>query len=90
MKFKLLDLLFLINEKGSNRDGRIQPEYLVHEQNIIVIQINYRLGFIGSWYNQDTGDTNFGILDQRLAMEWVQDSFILSELNAGQGRSIFK
>ena len=37
--------------------------------------MNYRLGFIGSWYNQDTGDTNFGILDQRLAMKWVQEGF---------------
>ena len=57
---------------GSNKDGRLQPEHLVKEQNILVVQINYRLGYLGAWYNPETKESNFMITDQRLAMQWVQ------------------
>ena len=33
---------------GSNRDGNLQPEQLVHENEMIVVQVNYRLGELES------------------------------------------
>ena len=40
---------------------------------MVVVNIQYRLGALGFFYNDDvTG--NFGILDQTLAMQWIQDN----------------
>ena len=54
------------------------PTPLVSEQDIIVVKMNYRLGAFGSWYFPFRTDgqpkSNFGLLDQRLAMKWVRDN----------------
>ena len=54
------------------------PTPLVSEQDIIVVKMNYRLGPFGSWYFPFRTDgqpkSNFGLLDQRLAMKWVRDN----------------
>ena len=51
-------------------------ETLVHEHDFIVVEPNYRLGPSGFWYNpnaaEDEYETNWGLLDQRLALEWVR------------------
>ena len=61
---------------GSNDDELLQGEYFAQEQNIILIQANYRLAAFGFWYLEDADEngyqTNWGLLDQRLAMEWTQ------------------
>jgi len=48
------------------------PESLV-AQGIVLVTINYRLGFLGYFAHPELGDaTNFGLLDQIKALEWVQ------------------
>merc|ERR1711977_394473 len=48
------------------------PESLV-AQNTVLVTINYRLGFLGYFAHPELGDaTNFGLLDQIKALEWVQ------------------
>lgn len=44
--------------------------------NIIVVTFNYRVGpygFLASKEVQQNGDLNAGLLDQRKALQWVQD-----------------
>jgi len=54
------------------------PTPLVGEQDLIVVKMNYRLGPFANWYFPFRPDgqpkTNFGLLDQRLAMKWVRDN----------------
>ncbi|KZO90677.1 cholinesterase [Calocera viscosa TUFC12733] len=45
------------------------------DMNILVVNFNYRVGLYGFLASQeivDDGNTNVGLLDQRMAMEWVQ------------------
>jgi carboxylesterase type B len=46
---------------------------LAATNNIIVVSMNYRLGVFG-FLASDIFGGNFGILDQRLAMQWVNDN----------------
>ncbi|MCB9460134.1 MAG: carboxylesterase family protein [Anaerolineaceae bacterium] len=53
---------------------------LAAENNIIAVSINYRLGLLGFMVhpalsvNQQTGASgNYGLMDQQLALQWVQD-----------------
>jgi carboxylesterase type B len=49
------------------------PESLVGQDVVLVVTINYRLGFLGYFAHPELGDaTNFGLLDQVKALEWVQ------------------
>ncbi len=51
--------------------------YMAASQDVIVVNINYRLGALGFMRYQDNGADipgNFGILDQQAAMQWVQDN----------------
>lgn len=50
-----------------------EPQRLV-EQGTVVVTINYRLGALGFLPHADLDDSNFGLLDQQLAMQWVQDN----------------
>jgi para-nitrobenzyl esterase len=42
------------------------PTKLVTDGDVVVVTVNYRLGYLGSG--------NYGILDQELALRWVQDN----------------
>ena len=62
--------------------GSAAPTYdgarLAAEQHVVVVTINYRLGAFGfldlrSVPGGDTTDTNCGLRDQRLALQWVHD-----------------
>ncbi|KAF7869916.1 hypothetical protein EAF04_004700 [Stromatinia cepivora] len=64
---------------GAFRDGATEwPIYdgftLVGEENVIMVSINYRVNIFG-FSGDATGPTsNYGILDQRLAIEWVYNN----------------
>ncbi|KAH8261005.1 hypothetical protein KR044_002120, partial [Drosophila immigrans] len=58
---------------GSADPLSIGPEYLMDTQQIVLVTINYRLGpfgFLSTGDSQMSG--NFGLKDQRLALQWVQ------------------
>jgi para-nitrobenzyl esterase len=61
---------------GYNSKEDESGSYLAHEQNIIVVKMNYRLGVFGFYYlaEKEAGQDfqgNWAILDQRLAMKWI-------------------
>jgi carboxylesterase type B len=45
---------------------------LAQSQDLVVVTLNYRLGALGFLAGLDGIDGNFGLLDQRLALEWVR------------------
>merc|ERR1719420_1449885 len=55
---------------GSSYPG----EVLANAGNVIVVTINYRLGFLGYIAHPDLNGTNFGLLDQVKALEWVREN----------------
>ena len=65
---------------GSNADPRYDGAYAAAYGDVVVVNMNYRLGALGflsgikdkKTYEEITG--NFGILDQILALEWVREN----------------
>jgi len=55
---------------GSNQ---VYPGEAFAENGIILVTINYRLGALG-WLNYGDIEGNFGLSDQRMALQWVQDN----------------
>ncbi|XP_070786004.1 acetylcholinesterase isoform X2 [Enoplosus armatus] len=53
-------------------DGR----YLAHSEMVIVVSMNYRIGAFGflSLHGSSEAPGNVGLLDQRMALQWVQDN----------------
>ncbi|XP_061566052.1 acetylcholinesterase [Cololabis saira] len=53
-------------------DGR----YLAHTETVIVVSMNYRIGAFGflALHGSAEAPGNVGLLDQRLALQWVQDN----------------
>lgn len=47
--------------------------YFANTTNTIVVTLNYRLGILGFLTSPDF-DGNFGIMDQRMAIQWVHDN----------------
>ena len=70
---------------GSNGDGpndlnpesnKDDPSFFATEHNVIVVKVNYRVGPLGFYALQEPEDkyqANWGVLDQTLAMEWVNN-----------------
>ncbi|XP_038132131.1 acetylcholinesterase [Cyprinodon tularosa] len=53
-------------------DGR----YLAHTETVIVVSMNYRIGAFGflALHGSSEAPGNVGLLDQRLALQWVQEN----------------
>lgn len=53
-------------------DGR----YLAHSEKVVVVSMNYRVGAFGflALNGSSQAPGNVGLLDQRLALQWVQDN----------------
>lgn len=75
-----LPVYFFIQGGGFNDDSN--PNYngtgivIASEMNVIVVTFNYRVGpygFLTSKEVVENGDLNVGLLDQRKALEWVQE-----------------
>merc|ERR1711959_574836 len=49
-------------------------EVLANAGNVVVVTINYRLGFLGYFAHPELSEANFGLLDQVKALEWVRDN----------------
>jgi len=54
--------------------GEQYPADGLVSHDVVVVTINYRLGFLGYFAHPDLQDTNFGLLDQVKALEWVQEN----------------
>ena len=60
--------------------------YLAIQGDVIVVTINYRLGIFGFLYTGDkNAPGNYGLFDQRLAIQWVKDNI---ENFGGDARNI--
>ncbi|XP_022088336.1 fatty acyl-CoA hydrolase precursor, medium chain-like [Acanthaster planci] len=63
---------------GSYRSGlgsAYDASYLAVMGDLVVVTMNYRLGPFGFLYTGDEhAQGNFGLLDQQLALQWVQDN----------------
>ncbi|XP_041482622.1 acetylcholinesterase-like [Lytechinus variegatus] len=50
-------------------------QYLAAEQNVVVVSMNYRLGALGFLaMDHESSPGNQGLMDQKVAMQWVQDN----------------
>ncbi|KAJ3186434.1 hypothetical protein HK101_009642 [Irineochytrium annulatum] len=60
---------------GSADQEVYDPTHLLEYSDVIFVSINYRLGAFG-WLASDSliaeGNTNVGLLDQRMALQWVK------------------
>ncbi|XP_046562842.1 cholinesterase 2-like [Haliotis rubra] len=60
---------------GSTRLPLYEGKYIAAENGVIVVSMNYRLGPLGfSYLGPDTIPGNMGLVDQRLALQWVKDN----------------
>ncbi|VVT44443.1 uncharacterized protein SAPINGB_P000418 [Magnusiomyces paraingens] len=67
---------FIFGGSSSYKGEVYVGESLQMQMPMIYVSINYRLGpwgFLGGREAAEDGNTNAGLLDQRLALEWVQD-----------------
>lgn len=68
--------------EGGNSDPRYNMSFIVQQSQkmgtpFIAVSPNYRLSVWGFLYSQevvDAGTTNLGMLDQRLALHWIQEN----------------
>lgn len=61
---------------GSNKTELFGPEYLIAE-NVVIVTINYRLGFLGFLSLDDPllgVPGNAGLKDMVMALKWVQEN----------------
>lgn len=72
-------VLFWIHGGGftSGSDSQYDGSALARTNDIVVVTINYRLGFLGFLDvpgMKDGGERNFGLLDQQAALHWTRDN----------------
>ncbi|KAI4595730.1 hypothetical protein KJ359_006721 [Pestalotiopsis sp. 9143b] len=59
---------------GSSSEKWFNGQFLAEEQDVVVVTINYRLNIFGFPGEPTSPDPNLGLLDQRMAVEWVRDN----------------
>jgi para-nitrobenzyl esterase len=68
--------------RGAGSEPLYNGRVLASRGDIVILTINYRLGALGFLYMPDCADaegepcTNFGMLDQVAALEWVRDEIM--------------
>ena len=78
---KRMPVMFWIHGGGltTGAGSGYDPTPLLRPGNVIVVTINYRLGYLG-FFAQTALDTeghdagNYGLMDQQFAMQWVQNN----------------
>ncbi|VDL72187.1 unnamed protein product [Nippostrongylus brasiliensis] len=50
------------------------PAHGLASRGIVVVTVNYRLGALGFMSLGDSSTGNYGLMDQRLALQWVRDN----------------
>lgn len=60
--------------KGSASDPDENGQVLAAFGDVVVVSMNYRLGFFGLLASQDSSNLNLAIKDQRLALQWVNQN----------------
>ncbi|KAB8300033.1 hypothetical protein EYC80_000272 [Monilinia laxa] len=58
---------------GSSSITAMNGKHIVEEEDVIVVSVNYRVNIFG-FPGDPTSTANLGLLDQRLAVEWVRDN----------------
>ncbi|MEM7223074.1 MAG: carboxylesterase family protein [Pseudomonadota bacterium] len=59
---------------GSSRNPLYQAGKLAAHGQVVVVSLNYRLGALGFLAGLEGLAGNYGLLDQRLALQWVRDN----------------
>ena len=67
------------NFSGSNALPIYDGRALAVEHDVIVVSMNYRLGPLGFLYlDEEEAPGNMGLMDQQLALDWVQRNIQVS------------
>jgi len=75
MDQKLPVMVWIHGGALTNGAGSLYPgEVLAKAGDVIVVTVNYRLGFLGYIAHPELNGTNFGLLDQVKALEWVSEN----------------
>uniref|UniRef100_A0A3P8WFG7 Acetylcholinesterase n=1 Tax=Cynoglossus semilaevis TaxID=244447 RepID=A0A3P8WFG7_CYNSE len=63
---------------GSSSLDVYEGRYLAHSETVIVVSMNYRIGAFGflALHGSSEAPGNVGLLDQRMALQWVQDNIV--------------
>lgn len=71
-------LTFVGFYSGSSSLDVYEGRYLAHSETVIVVSMNYRIGAFGflALHGSSEAPGNVGLLDQRMALQWVQDNII--------------
>lgn len=60
------------HEIGSGDLDYYDPTHLVHENQVIVVNMNYRLGILGFSRDDDGEPANLGLMDALSGLRWIQ------------------
>ncbi|KAH6714200.1 Alpha/Beta hydrolase protein [Leptodontidium sp. MPI-SDFR-AT-0119] len=58
---------------GNSNNPAYNGQYIVEDEDVVLVSFNYRLNVFG-FPGYLNGTKNLGLLDQRLAIEWVRDN----------------
>ncbi|KAG4435350.1 hypothetical protein IFR05_009173 [Cadophora sp. M221] len=58
---------------GNSDNPAYNGQYIVEDEDVVLVSFNYRLNVFG-FPGYTNGTKNLGLLDQRLAVEWVRDN----------------
>lgn len=64
---------FIFGE-GLQTENGTKGDVLAHDHGVVVVSMNYRLGAFGFLAHPDGATGNYGLMDQRMALEWVRDN----------------